>query len=459
MFNVAVPDMVGKAEDEMILEDSGIGVSKNPFIGILGFIGLTENKAKLSAYEKKKVLERYKKKVGLLTLLNDNNVPASFYVTSPVRILINYKWSTFARQEFFVYAVNYSIYLTSATCFGIILRSYKEIVYVQVSNFHETLQVFFTFAFFILSMSYRSLDLFSDLDSEKKDLLENPHEDDWSNPHIHVHHHHDVHNHLNHGDVYHTHPGHPTHHLNSDQVKLLHHENQVNDLNQQKRKKTRIQTVIRTSVNKSKDYSNQALKHAGKIGSKVNREMNKNVSVILDGLNETQKRILPARVHRALKEFWAKNSLSHSEMVQLKNWKNNFLFLSPLIIWGFVLFFYGYIQDDKRSMNRICLSQMFAYTINSILEERKEMQEKRITQYFSSPWNICDQILIAMNMMIFLVYSNTVEFMKFESGVAVGWWTSSNGVADIGGSSNGSEDIGVNGGTVQSSSNQGGGKY
>ncbi|CAD7935961.1 unnamed protein product [Amoebophrya sp. A25] len=105
---------------------------------------------------------------GLLTLLMEHNAPSSFYASTPARILIDYKWETFARDELQMYFVSYVIFLASYTIFALQLRERESAYKFGVLGAEsgkgsmDTLEHYFAWAttliFFAFCSTYRYLD-------------------------------------------------------------------------------------------------------------------------------------------------------------------------------------------------------------------------------------------------------------------------------------------------------------
>eukprot|EP00392_Amoebophrya_sp_AT5.2_P005619 g5628.t1 len=93
---------------------------------------------------------------GLLTLLMECNVPSSFYASTPARILINYKWEAYARDELQMYFVTYVLFLLSYTVFAIQLRERLDPYdFEPTKEVEHQLVAGLTLVFYLGCMTYR----------------------------------------------------------------------------------------------------------------------------------------------------------------------------------------------------------------------------------------------------------------------------------------------------------------
>eukprot|EP00392_Amoebophrya_sp_AT5.2_P006453 g6465.t1 len=154
-------------DDNMLTQGSasnGYLVDKKDFWGFLTDI-VSGKQMKLGPVEPYIVAlpELIPAESGLLNVLVDNNVPSSFFLKPVVRVLIDYKWKVFARDELFFHFRTYFVFLLAYTLFCMQLRmhcaspSLVERWFLGEESLEVALWVAFAAVAFTVIMNYREV--------------------------------------------------------------------------------------------------------------------------------------------------------------------------------------------------------------------------------------------------------------------------------------------------------------
>ncbi|CAD7972208.1 unnamed protein product [Amoebophrya sp. A120] len=293
---------------------------------------------------------------GLLTLLMEHNVPSSFYASTPARILINYKWESYARDELKMYFVTYVIFLASYTVFAIQLREKVEPFRFEILDLEHYVTCIGTAVFYFCCMSYRYYGAFVDFlchffslgslfsccgcgkSGSGTDSDDTDDDIDASNP--------------------------------SSPYAM----NNVVNNRRRRSSRSRTHTALSTFA----------------------KAVTFPVTAVYSTLKITFK---------SLKKFLDEDgdgSVTSDEGILAQLYANAGLWV-PLAIWGTACVVLPIFQRGDL-LNTVVITVMMGYTLRSFLDEVKEKSEKTIGAYCTSVWNMLDVVLIVLNVLTFVAY-------------------------------------------------------
>lgn len=355
---------------------------------------------------------------GLLNLLMENGAPSSFYTTTPARILIEYKWNNYARDELQMHFLAYAVFLCSYTIFSMQMRMEVNIHPFALENLEHFLTFFSVVSFFLVVNYYRYLDA-----------------SNYANPPA-------VFN-MSVGDLVIRAPV----YVVSTAFRMV-----SGCFGTVFRCMTKICKCKggskQTTTNKISCHSQNAnggnksptnlsnFKKAPSndaVQSRHSHSLNSSKAVgfassTLDGISAGLFHGGGAAVGSLLDRgiVWVTRSVApryamrlETEPQLLQHIRRQVILWTPLAVY---FSFLTAIIASKRFdlLNMACLTVMVTYTICSIIDELKEMSQKSFSQYCCSVWNVFDVTLCVLNALTFVAYTSNDPENTLKSNLVVG---------------------------------------